>query len=332
VPFHLANTDLYNAGLSAGGYAIDVLNDNDAGPALDLVNVVIYSPQRKAIRMWNHKGFTAQSRVRVNNFAPEYASKPEYYANYAVLHMNILGAATLQGDVFTVGDLPTPARYVDLDAAGTINLSKDIQLHKLQKGLAWHPSGGMSTTSEDPNTPQTMTLDPGVVVAMPNSGPVTIGAPFGNAVKGTLVAVGTEAEPILFTSDAPLRNEPAKPGDWPGLYFYAHNTGPGTKIDHAILEYGGGGTPSGVFSCPDKSNATAFTGMVTFGPPGEANDFPGFPITNTVFRNGAGNAIRGNCGTGGHLTGSYDDPAFKNTFDGFKDPEKPALTDCTKCN
>jgi hypothetical protein len=53
-------------------------------------------------------------------------------------------------------------------------------------------------------------------------------------VKGTLNAKGTEAEPILFTSDA---TSPS-PGNWGRIYL--QNTSTGNVLEYARLEYGGG--------------------------------------------------------------------------------------------
>jgi hypothetical protein len=328
-PLKLVYTDLYNPGISSGGYPIDVLNDNNHGPPVDLENVVIYSTQRKGLRLWNHKGFTASSRVVVNNFAEEY-QKVDYLMNYPVLHMNSHGVGTLTADTFRVGDsvLPT-VKYVELDGIPTTNVGTDVTLHKLQKGLAFYFPPGFSMAA-DAHAPNKLTIDPGVVVAM--GGPLTPGAPFGSGGKTSFIAVGTKADPILFTSNAPLDGREPAPGDWDGLMFYWQNLGADSKIDNAIFEYGGGGTANPVYSCPDKSNASEFTGEIVYETPLSGNDFPGISITNTIFRKSKGNAIRGNCGAGGHLTGDYTKPEYHNVFQDFDDADRPAQTRCSVCN
>jgi hypothetical protein len=59
----------------------------------------------------------------------------------------------------------------------------------------------------------------------------TAGAAPNNQV-GVLVALGTAAEPILFTSD---ESSPV-PGDWFGLWLA---TSPGSQLDHVVIEYAG---------------------------------------------------------------------------------------------
>jgi parallel beta-helix repeat protein len=77
-----------------------------------------------------------------------------------------------------------------------------------------------------------LTLQPGVVMKM-TSGRVLVGDTDWGTVKGTLIAVGTEAEPILFTSASAT---PA-PVNWDGIYFRAGNQD--SKMKYCILEYGG---------------------------------------------------------------------------------------------
>lgn len=77
-----------------------------------------------------------------------------------------------------------------------------------------------------------LTLQPGVVLKM-ISGRVLVGDTDWEATKGTLIAVGTVAEPILFTSASAT---PA-PANWDGVYFRAGNQG--SKMKYCTLEYGG---------------------------------------------------------------------------------------------
>jgi hypothetical protein len=328
-PLKLVYTDLYNPGISSGGYPIDVLNDNNHGPAIDLENLTIYSTQRKGLRLWNHKGVTSASRIVVNNFAEEY-TKPDYLSGYPVFHMNSHGANTMNADVFKVGDLvPQTVKYIELDGIPTTNVPHDITLHKLSKGLAWYFPPGFSMAASA-GTPNKLLIDPGAVIAM--AGPLVPGAPFGSGGKTSFIAVGKKDDPILFTSAAPLSNQEPQPGDWDALMFNWQNLGADSKADYVIFEYGGGGTANPVYSCPDKSNASEYTGEIVYETPLSGNDFPGIPITNSIFRKSRGNGVRGNCGAGGHLTGDYTKPEYHNTFQDFNDPDRPAQTRCNACN
>ncbi|MBL7154703.1 MAG: hypothetical protein ISS79_13395, partial [Phycisphaerae bacterium] len=94
----------------------------------------------------------------------------------------------------------------------------------------------------------TLTIDPNVQVKLKSGFGLTIGSDaFG---KGTLVAEGTQAEPITFTSikDPCDVNDPPRPGDWVQIHFsdFAEDAEPdgmggftGCVMDHVILEYAG---------------------------------------------------------------------------------------------
>ncbi len=51
---------------------------------------------------------------------------------------------------------------------------------------------------------------------------------------GTLIAVGTAAEPITFTGESKT------PGAWDGIQFSVYNKSTGNQFDHVIIEYAGG--------------------------------------------------------------------------------------------
>ncbi len=74
----------------------------------------------------------------------------------------------------------------------------------------------------------TLTIEPGVIVKGRDG--------TGLFIKGELDAIGTESQPITFTSDTDT-----DPGQWAGLRFYggdAGDRGYGT-LDHVIIRYGG---------------------------------------------------------------------------------------------
>ncbi|MGB2985444.1 MAG: hypothetical protein WBE26_06130, partial [Phycisphaerae bacterium] len=73
----------------------------------------------------------------------------------------------------------------------------------------------------------TLTVNPGVMLRFQQSMEMTI------ASDGRLSAVGTEAQPIVFTGEGAIR------GYWGGLRFY-HSNSTDNRLDHVTIEYGGG--------------------------------------------------------------------------------------------
>ncbi len=95
----------------------------------------------------------------------------------------------------------------------------------------------------------TLTIEPGVTVQAGTTAVALI-------VEGHLQAVGTEAQPIIFTSQTD-----SAPGQWPGITI---DGGTGT-LEHVIVRYAG----RSVYTCPGGANSAAIsvvdvqTGTVT---------------------------------------------------------------------
>ncbi len=77
-----------------------------------------------------------------------------------------------------------------------------------------------------------LTIMPGVTVLMTENGYIRVG----EYTEGKLVAVGTEEEPIIFTSAMSDK----WPGDWQGIQFEEYVTA-GSILDHCKVLYGGRG-------------------------------------------------------------------------------------------
>ncbi|MBP9853775.1 MAG: hypothetical protein KBD53_02775 [Candidatus Omnitrophica bacterium] len=131
-------------------------------------------------------------------------------------------------------------------------------------------------------------IHPGVVVKFKAGASLSIGN--GDNSTGILLAQGTEAEPILFTSE--LRN-PA-PGDWDQIRI----TTTGTEkviLDHIIVEYAG------------KDALEAFDISTPWNSDGTIKHFA---VTNSIFRNNHGNGLLIN------NQDSYNAPVIENnTFE-----------------
>lgn len=117
----------------------------------------------------------------------------------------------------------------------------------------------VDTSAGKPNV--TLTIEPGVQMRFKKGGGLFVAyASSIDAARGSLVAVGTAAKPIVFTSDEAT---PAA-GDWIGLRFGEVPTAT-NKIDFARVEYAGMTTVSGSDSCLDgalnNDAAIRFTGL-----------------------------------------------------------------------
>lgn len=98
-----------------------------------------------------------------------------------------------------------------------------------------------ASNGTDPSKIATLTIEPGVTVKFASGAYLTIGyTSSGNNYYGALSAVGTEENPIVFTSTAAT---PAA-GNWKGVRFVDQSHDATTILDHCIVEYGGqdGGT------------------------------------------------------------------------------------------
>ena len=91
----------------------------------------------------------------------------------------------------------------------------------------------------------TLTIAAGVTLEIKKGGVVSIdGTPGDAPATGALVAVGTAAAPIVFTS---AETTPA-PGDWLGVWF-GQIPAPTSRIDHAEVRFAGGASTTDGDAC-----------------------------------------------------------------------------------
>ena len=325
--FKLVYSDIYNGGLSAGGAPLEVMADNGLAPLVDWQNVKVYSSQRVGIKMLAEKGFTPETKLTFVNFADEYVTKyasdanyEDYYDHgYPVLRLSHYGASSVKPGMFDIGDpakVPPATRYVQLDHAEGAIVSKDYHLHKLPPGLAWR-------NVQNELLDATLTIDPGTTIAVANGGTWFIGDKGGCSGAGSLVAVGTAAEPITFTNDIPWQGPAEKsPTKSPGITINSCAFA-STKLDYVVFD--GLGAQSAV-SVHCKGESPAFAGEVNFLYSGDGVDREGPPITHSTFKSSAGYGILRVDGS--HITTDYTKAEFGNTFEGFTDPAKPAQPTC----
>lgn len=98
----------------------------------------------------------------------------------------------------------------------------------------------------------TLSIEPGTTIRMNAGRGLYVGNTSGN--PGALVARGTAADPIIFTSN---KAEP-QPGDWAGIYFYGTTHDATTLMEHCVVDYSGssGGALYIYASAPTIRNTT----------------------------------------------------------------------------
>ena len=153
----------------------------------------------------------------------------------------------------------------------------------------------------------TLTIEPGVIVELDGGKILTIGAPSLGA--GTLVARGTPAQPIRFTSKT------GAAGDWERILlddeavdatFVNGSYVAGSILEHCVVEFGGATPATGaiavsssspfVRSCRFENNAA--TGLYAVLSNGATGPTPAMRIESSVFRKNSG-------GVGGGITLCY---------------------------
>jgi hypothetical protein len=149
-------------------------------------------------------------------------------------------------------------------------------------GVPYHARGAIYVEPGGPNSNARLTIDPGVTVAFEDN--VGSGMIIGSSptATGELVAVGTAASPILFTSASATKAK----GDWLSLYFHATTTS-GSKISFAKIEYAGavGGTTG--FGCgPSDNNGAIFINGI-----GTSAAAPTAFVDHTTFENIGGSTV-----------------------------------------
>ncbi|MCU1278358.1 MAG: hypothetical protein JWM53_1904 [bacterium] len=161
----------------------------------------------------------------------------------------------------------------------------DVTFH--DRGVPYHvgypSSSGTLRVGTMPKAPvATLTIEPGVTLRFKKGGDIEMEHFSGpDPASGALVAVGTAAKPIIFTS---AEAAPAA-GDWLGLSF-GSVPDPNSRLDNVIVQYAGGASVSGSDSCLYPMTSINDAAIRMFG--GEpGNVF----ITNTTISDSASNGI-----------------------------------------
>jgi hypothetical protein len=170
--------------------------------------------------------------------------------------------------------------------------------------LVGHPAAGGTLYVGSETGLTTLTIEAGVTMRFKKGGVMYVERfATTDPAHGALIARGTAAQPIVFTSD---ESAPA-PGDWLGIWF-GDVPSPTSIIDHGDVEYAGGVSVTGSASCPlpgmPPPNPDA--AIRIFGAP--ASQF----VTNTLIANSASHGI-----DRGYVSDVKQDFLATNTFSGI---------------
>ncbi len=165
-------------------------------------------------------------------------------------------------------------------------VSSDQTMH--DRGVPYHVGSGqdggrMDVDSMVAGTVAVLTIEPGVVMQFPPGGTLNVGIGAGPlAAKGALIAIGTAAKKITFTSD---QGATSAAGDWFGLGF-GGTVDSRSVIQHAVVSFAGGAQITGSNSCPYLGRVgTNYAAIRIYGP--TATQF----ITNTEIPQSARDGI-----------------------------------------
>jgi hypothetical protein len=120
------------------------------------------------------------------------------------------------------------------------------------RGVPYHVGSGadggrMDINSQLAGQVAMLTIEPGVTVRFPPGGTLNVDPTSGsNPAQGALIAIGTSARKIVFTSD---QGAASKAGDWLGIGFGGAVDSRST-MQNVRVEFAGGATVTGSNSCP----------------------------------------------------------------------------------
>ena len=210
-------------------------------------------------------------------------------------NLRIHGSVSFPVHVYArvVGSIPTGTYTGNgIDAigisanVGTQGVVVDAQTMR-DRGVPYHVGSGtdggrMDIDSGINGQVAVLTIDPGVTIQFPPGGTLNVDAAHGpNPARGALIANGTAAKPIVFTSD---KGAASAAGDWLGIGF-GGTIDTRSVMQHTQVKFAGGaGTGSSSCTFPGRvgNNDAAIR---IFGPP--ATQF----ITNTEIVSSARDGI-----------------------------------------
>ncbi len=172
-------------------------------------------------------------------------------------NLRVHGSAGFPVHVYprVIGSIPTGVYTGNaIDAIGIAgaggSVSSDQTMH--DRGVPYHVGSGMDggrldVDSQVAGTVAVLTIEPGVHVQFPPGGVLNVSVAGGPApAQGALIAIGTAANKIVFTSD---QGAASAAGDWLGLGF-GGTVDARSVMQHTVVEFAGSAQISGSNSCP----------------------------------------------------------------------------------
>lgn len=213
-----------------------------------------------------------------------------------------------------------------LEGTGLASVSRDVTLHA--RGVPYRVGDGLTQGRLDVATTNgvaTLTIEPGVTLRFKKEGGFFVQyAQNDSPATGALVAVGTAAAPIVFTS---AETTPA-PGDWLGVHFNGVLNAR-TRLDFVRVEYAGGVTSLVGSSCRLPDNVNNAAAIRFFQEPTSAS-----VLTNTTVvasgRHGVDRGWRGNSSLS-FLSGGNDLSGARSCKETFPTPTGAACPNPPPC-
>ncbi len=292
----------------------NLIQNNGTGPALNALNVTATSGSTTISNniFTNHTG----NSIVISSTATPIISGNTFSNNQgkAIVATSIVQLTNLNNtNTFTNVGIPV----IDLTGTGTAYISSNMTLYNW--GFPYLVSSSTEINSFNSPPYPTVTIEPGVEIRFHSGQNLTFGTSQ-QGYSGKLIAQGTAANPIRFTSDAAT---PA-PGNWQGLRL-GPGTQSGTILDHVIVEYAGAqalysNSPNDI-TITNSSFRNSQAGGVTFSGIGnfqnntiENSGTYGLEVATSTGQQITNNTVRNNGGNGLTLTGGGNSVIQNNTF------------------
>ncbi|OOP56217.1 MAG: hypothetical protein AYP45_10255 [Candidatus Brocadia carolinensis] len=195
------------------------------------------------------------SNINCNNASPTIQNCTIWQSDGYGIYCDNVSAPTLTNNIISnnaIFPITLPCALLDSNVTGNSGLANGTDAIEVRGGgitsnRTWIPQGFRFnvTGSIHVYSDATLTISPGCLVEFN----VGTGLYIGYYSRGILNAVGTNVNPITFSSHAAA---PA-PGDWEGIVFFNSTDDAATIMDHCFVHYGGYGGYVSNINCNNSS-------------------------------------------------------------------------------